>query len=54
MAYEELIPSIQTLSKEISEKVRTFRRHIHAHPELSFEEHETCKYVSQQLRRNGN
>ncbi|MFI3292777.1 MAG: M20 family metallopeptidase [Rikenellaceae bacterium] len=27
----------------------TLRRHLHAHPELSFEEHETHKFLSEQL-----
>ncbi|MFR9602584.1 MAG: M20 family metallopeptidase [Rikenellaceae bacterium] len=27
----------------------TFRRHLHAHPELSFEEHETHKFICEQL-----
>ena len=26
-----------------------FRRHLHAHPELSFQEHETARYIEQQL-----
>ena len=29
------------------------RRHLHAHPELSFQEHETAKYVAAQLRSYG-
>lgn len=30
-------------------QVRSFRRHIHAHPELSFEEHATARFVAEQL-----
>ena len=26
-----------------------FRRHLHAHPELSFQEHETARYIEEQL-----
>lgn len=26
-----------------------FRRHLHAHPELSFEEHSTADFISEQL-----
>jgi hippurate hydrolase len=29
------------------------RRHLHAHPELGFEEHETAAYVAQRLRSLG-
>jgi len=35
------------------EKIRAYRRHIHAHPELSFEEHETSRYIQSVLRENG-
>ena len=35
------------------EKIRAHRRHIHAHPELSFEEHETSRYIQSVLRENG-
>lgn len=30
-----------------------FRRHLHAHPELSFREHETAEYIERQLDRLG-
>lgn len=30
-----------------------FRRHLHAHPELSFREHETAAFIEQQLDRLG-
>lgn len=30
-----------------------WRRHIHAHPELSFEEHQTTEYIAEQLREMG-
>ena len=26
-----------------------FRRHLHSHPELSFEEHSTAAFISEQL-----
>lgn len=41
---------------EDSEKEMTpveFRRHLHAHPELSFREHETAAFIEQQLDRLG-
>lgn len=31
----------------------TFRRHIHSHPELSFEEHETQRYIAERLDEAG-
>ena len=30
-----------------------FRRHLHAHPELSFQEHDTASFIEQQLDRAG-
>ena len=42
----ELKQRVQRLAASISEEVIGYRRHIHANPELSFEEHNTCKYVS--------
>ena len=35
------------------EKIRIYRRHIHAHPELSFEEYETSRYIQSVLKENG-
>lgn len=40
---------IQKLAKEISLEIIEVRHHLHAHPELSFEEYETAKYISQYL-----
>lgn len=45
----ELKQRIQQLAASISEDVIGFRRHIHANPELSFEEYNTSKYVSDLL-----
>lgn len=44
-----LIEKIKQLSSEIHSDVISLRRHLHAYPELSFEEHETSKFVKQQL-----
>jgi len=41
--------SIQTHAKEIAPKVQAWRHHLHAHPELSFQEYETAAFVSQAL-----
>jgi amidohydrolase len=45
-----LLHQIQTLSQTYSESVVAYRRHIHAHPELSYQEFNTAKYVAEQLR----
>ncbi|MFE0014928.1 M20 aminoacylase family protein [Mesorhizobium sp. NPDC059054] len=39
---------ISDLEERARELIET-RRHLHAHPELSFEEHETASYVAEQL-----
>lgn len=40
---------VKALAKKQADKVIGIRRHIHAHPELSFEEHETVAYVRAHL-----
>lgn len=40
-------------ANELFVKVKHYREHIHQHPELSFEEFETCEYVIQQLKAIG-
>lgn len=44
-----LLQKIQALSTEMSTQTIANRRHLHQHPELSFQEFETQKYVEQQL-----
>lgn len=48
-----LIERVKQLAREITPEVISIRRHLHAHPELSFEEYETVAYVRQQLDRLG-
>jgi len=48
-----LLEQIQTLSQTYSESVIAHRRHLHAHPELSYEEFNTAKYVAEQLQLAG-
>jgi hippurate hydrolase len=43
---------IQDFEDRAGELIGT-RRHLHAHPELSFEEHETAAYVAERLERWG-
>ena len=45
----QLINKIKDLSDQYFEEIRDIRRHIHAHPELSFHEFETSKYISSKL-----
>ena len=49
----QLKNKIQSLASELTPEVIAIRRHIHANPELSFEEHETAKFVAQKLRDMG-
>ncbi len=48
-----LINQVKELAKAIVPDVIDIRRHIHAHPELSYQEYETAKYVSEQLKKIG-
>ncbi|WP_304067511.1 M20 metallopeptidase family protein [Pedobacter glucosidilyticus] len=45
-----LIEKIKLAAKEIHEGVIANRRHLHANPELSFEEYETSAFVQEQLK----
>ncbi|MDX2250476.1 MAG: M20 family metallopeptidase [Bacteroidia bacterium] len=49
----ELKTRIQNLAGEIFEDVISLRRHIHANPELSFEEKNTAAFVQKQLQDMG-
>jgi amidohydrolase len=49
----ELLDKIKALSVQFSESVIEYRRHIHANPELSYQEFNTVKYVAGQLRSFG-
>ncbi len=48
-----LAEKIKTLSAEIVEQTVANRRHLHAHPELSYQEYKTSAYVAEQLRAIG-
>lgn len=45
-----LLERIKTLSVENSVNTVDIRRHLHAHPELSYQEHNTVAYVSEVLK----
>ncbi|MFN3839132.1 MAG: M20 family metallopeptidase [Cyclobacteriaceae bacterium] len=49
----EIIERIKSLAKDFATEVVTIRRHLHAHPELSYQEFETAAYVSAQLNALG-
>ena len=49
----ERILSLQNRINEIFEKVKGYREHLHANPELSFQEFNTMNFVSEQLTKMG-
>jgi amidohydrolase len=46
MSHAELRPQVDALAAQVVD----WRRHLHMHPELSFEEHETARFVADVLR----
>lgn len=40
---------VQQLAKKNSVQLISFRRHLHQHPELSFQEYKTCQFVKEKL-----
>lgn len=44
-----LLNKIKTISEDLFEETRSNRQHLHANPELSFEEYETSKFVQSKL-----
>jgi amidohydrolase len=44
---------IQTAAKNLLPQIIEIRRHLHQHPELSFEEHKTSAFIQKQLRDAG-
>jgi len=44
---------IQQLAKNHKEAVIAYRRHLHQHPELSFQEHQTMDFIAQELKNLG-
>lgn len=45
-----MLTEVQDLAEGLQPTVVGFRRHIHRHPELSFEEHATGRYIAEQLK----
>ncbi len=48
-----MLDSIKSLARHYAADVVANRRHLHAHPELSFHEHNTARFVADQLRAIG-
>jgi amidohydrolase len=48
-----LLNDVKRLASEFAEDTIRLRRHIHANPELSFQEFETAKFVAAELRKIG-
>lgn len=46
-------PDFKSRAKDIEDVVVSWRRHFHSHPELSFEEVETSKYIASELGKMG-
>ncbi|WKN42483.1 M20 metallopeptidase family protein [Tunicatimonas pelagia] len=44
-----LLPQIKSLSQELAEQVVSYRHHLHQHPELSFQEYQTARFVAETL-----
>ncbi len=49
----DMIRKIKTLSQEFFDDVVFFRRHFHATPELSMQEHKTAAYIASRLKEEG-
>lgn len=49
----DLLQTIQSLSHEYAREVVDIRRHLHANPELSYQEFNTARYVADQLKKFG-
>jgi len=45
----EIISQIKELSKSYLQEIISIRRHLHAHPELSFEEYKTAEFIGSKL-----
>lgn len=48
-----LVQKIKELSAEYFEEIRACRRHLHQHPELSFQEYKTSAFISEKLNQFG-
>lgn len=44
-----IISKIRSLSEKFSKRIISFRRHLHKHPELSFQEYRTTEFITAKL-----
>src|SRR5687768_15692859 len=49
----ELLDKIKSLSQQYSAEIIDSRRHLHANPELSYQEYNTARFVAEKLRSFG-
>ena len=49
----DIIAAIKSEALAAAQDMTSWRRHLHAHPELSFKEHETTRFVVEQLKSFG-
>ncbi len=49
----DLVHQVKTIARQITPEVIHWRRHLHANPELSYQEYETAKYVKNALESFG-
>ena len=48
-----MVEKIKALAKQYAPALIDIRHHLHAHPELSYQEFETSKFIQQQLKKLG-
>ncbi|MFZ1706082.1 MAG: M20 family metallopeptidase, partial [Saprospiraceae bacterium] len=53
MENKALLQKIQEIASQIFKDIQSFRHHIHAHPELSFQEKETSSFICSILDKHG-
>ena len=46
----QVLQKIKSLSQQNFSEIIEIRRHLHAHPELSFEEYNTSNYIASKLK----
>jgi len=49
MTKDAIKERVRTLTNEMHKEVIGFREHLHSHPELSFQEHKTAKFIKEKL-----
>ena len=50
---QQLLDTLKREASELHDRTVAFRRRIHQYPELSFAEHETARYIAEQLIEEG-